>query len=316
MSEIRTVIVVGCGVIGIGWATLFLAHGLRVIITDPAEGAEERFEQYLKNALPLIAAREELDALAKNYQFVKDVLPILVEADFVQENGPERVEWKEELLGKLDKHTRKGVVIASSSSGLPSSAFIGKCHVDPSRVLIGHPFNPPHLIPLVEVVPHPDTSQDAIQTALTFYQSLGKKPILLHKEIPGFVSNRLQAAINNEAYSLISRGIVSAEDLDAAVTSGPGLRWALTGPIATNALGGGGGVEGFANRINRLGPSIRNWEEDMLRHRFDWNEEALTRLQNGSERYLRSVDLSKMVSERDAVLLKLLAAKAQASTMS
>ncbi|KAG9522049.1 putative hydroxyacyl-CoA dehydrogenase, partial [Aureobasidium melanogenum] len=274
MSEIRTVIVVGCGVIGMGWATLFLAHGLRVIITDPAEGAEERFEQYLKNALPLIAAREELDALAKNYQFVKDVLPILVEADFVQENGPERVEWKEELLGKLDKHTRKGVVIASSSSGLPSSAFIGKCHVDPSRVLIGHPFNPAHLIPLVEVVPHPDTSQDAIQTALTFYRSLGKKPILLHKEIPGFVSNRLQAAINNEAYSLISRGIVSAEDLDAAVTSGPGLRWALTGPVATNALGGGGGVEGFANRIDRLGPSIRNWEEDMLRHSH-WNSDMM-----------------------------------------
>ncbi|KAG9765639.1 putative hydroxyacyl-CoA dehydrogenase, partial [Aureobasidium melanogenum] len=274
MSEIRTVIVVGCGVIGMGWATLFLAHGLRVIITDPAEGAEERFEQYLKNALPLIAAREELDALAKNYQFVKDVLPILVEADFVQENGPERVEWKEELLGKLDKHTRRGVVIASSSSGLPSSAFIGKCDVDPSRVLIGHPFNPPHLIPLVEVVPHPYTSQDAIQTALTFYRSLDKKPILLHKEIPGFVSNRLQAAINNEAYSLISRGIVSAEDLDAAVTSGPGLRWALTGPVATNALGGGGGVEGFANRINRLGPSIRNWEEDMLRHSH-WNSDMM-----------------------------------------
>ncbi|KAG9846701.1 hypothetical protein KCU98_g6234, partial [Aureobasidium melanogenum] len=294
MSEIRTVIVVGCGVIGMGWATLFLAHGLRVIITDPAEGAEERFEQCLKNALPLIAAREELDALAKNYQFVKDVLPILVEADFVQENGPERVEWKEELLGKLDKHTRTGVVIASSSSGLPSSAFIGKCHVDPNRVLIRHPFNPPHLIPLVEVVPHPSTSQDAIQTALTFYKSLGKKPILLHKEIPGFVSNRLQAAINNEGYSLISRGIVSAEDLDAAVTSGPGLRWALTGPIATNALGGGGGVAGFANRISRLGSSIKNWEEDMLRHRFDWNEEALTRLQDESERYLRSVDWPEM----------------------
>ncbi|KAG9570498.1 hypothetical protein KCU71_g646, partial [Aureobasidium melanogenum] len=198
MSEVRTVVVVGCGVIGMGWATLFLAHGLKVIITDPAEGPEERNEQSQK----CLTAHSSEGTTGRTCKELS--------------NGPERVEWEEELLSKLGKHTRKGIVIASSSSGLPSSVFIGKCHVDPGRVLIGHPFNPPHLIPLVEVVPHPDISQDAIQTALTFYKSLGKKPILLHKEIPGFVSNRLQAAINNEAYSLISRGIVSAEDLDAA----------------------------------------------------------------------------------------------------
>lgn len=231
------------------------------------------------------------------------------------QNGPERADWKEELFENLDKHTRKGVVIASSSSGLPSSKFIGRCHVDPSRILIGHPFNPPHLIPLVEVVPHPGTRQDSVQTALAFYKSLGKKPILLYKEIPGFVSNRLQAAINNEAYSLISRGIVSAEDLDAAVTAGPGLRWALTGPIATNALGGGGGPEGFENRIGRLGPAIREWEEDMLKHRFDWNQESLIRLQSDAGKFLKSVDWPNMASERDAVLLTLLAQKAKAPSM-
>lgn len=227
------------------------------------------------------------------------------------QNGPERVEWKEELLEKLDQHARKGVVIASSSSGLPSSAFISKCRVDPSRVLIGHPFNPPHLIPLVEVVPHPGSCQASIQTTLDFYKSLGKTPILLRKEVPGFVSNRLQAAINNEAYSLISRGIVSADDLDAAVSSGPGLRWALTGPIAINALGGGGGSEGFVNRIERLGPAIRGWEEDILRHRFDWSEDSLTRLQDQAGKYLETVNWSDTVLKRDAVLLRLLAIKAQ-----
>ncbi|KAI4718766.1 putative hydroxyacyl-CoA dehydrogenase [Aureobasidium sp. EXF-10727] len=311
----HTVVVIGCGVIGMGWAVLFLSRGLKVIITDPAEGAETRFERFLEDAWPLIAAQETFDRFAKNYEFVKDVVPRLREADFVQENGPERVDWKESLFQILDKHTRKGVVIASSSSGLPSSRFVGQCQNDPSRVLIGHPFNPPHLIPLVEVVPHPATSQDSIQTALDFYKFLGKKPILLHREIPGFVSNRLQAAINNEAYSLISRGIVSAEDLDAAVTSGPGLRWALTGPIATNALGGGGGLEGFSNRIERLGPAIQGWEKDMLKHRFDWNQKDLATLHDQVGKFLHNVNWPEMVTERDTALLKLLDAKSDAPSM-
>lgn len=225
------------------------------------------------------------------------------------------MDWKQGLFETLDMFTRKGVVIASSSSGLPSSAFIGRCQNDPSRILVGHPFNPPHLIPLVEVVPHPGTSREATETALEFYRSLGKKPIHIHQEIPGFVANRLQAAINNEAYSLISRGIVSAADLDAAVTAGPGLRWALTGPIITNALGGEGGTEGFDNRIDRLGPAIRGWEEDILLHRFDWNADSLSSLQKHTKAYLQTVDWGKTISERESVLLKLLAAKWNTKTM-
>jgi len=216
----------------------------------------------------------------------------------------------------LDEHTRLGVVIASSSSGLPSSEFIQQCQRDPSRILIGHPFNPPHLIPLVEVVPHPGTSEQCISAAMQFYQSLGKRPILLHHEVPGFVSNRLQAAINNEAYSLISRGIVSAEDLDLAVTQGPGLRWALTGPIATNALGGGGGPDGFAQRMKRLGPSIRAWEDDILKHRFDWSGEKLSALQESVKKVLGATDWRNLVEERDAVLVQLLAAKSKTTSMS
>jgi len=212
-------------------------------------------------------------------------------------------------------YTRKGVVIASSSSGLPSSAFIGRCQNDPSRILVGHPFNPPHLIPLVEVVPHPGTSREAIEITLDFYRSLGKRPIHIHQEIPGFVANRLQAAINNEAYSLVSRGIVSAADLDAAVTSGPGLRWALTGPIITNALGGGGSSEGFDNRINRLGPAIRSWEDDILSHRFDWSQASLYSLQKQVRSYLQTVDWERTMSERESILLKLLAAKWDTKTM-
>jgi 3-hydroxyacyl-CoA dehydrogenase len=166
---------------------------------------------------------------------------------------------------------------------------------------------------LVEVVPNQSTSPESISIALEFYKSIGKKPILIKHETPGFVANRLQAAINSEAYSLISRGIVSAEDLDTAVTSGPGLRWAISGPIVTNALGGGGGPAGFTNRLERLGPAIRGWEQDMASHRFDWSEESVSALKEEASKGLQKVDWANLTNERDAVLLQLLAAKAKAS---
>lgn len=214
----------------------------------------------------------------------------------------------------LDQHTRRDVVIASSSSGLPSSEFIQECRQNPARILVGHPFNPPHLLPLVEVVPHPGTNAATISTTLEFYKALGKKPILLRHEVPGFVANRLQAAINNEAYSLLSRGIVSAPDLDTAVSSGPGIRWATTGPIVTNAFGGGGGSEGFVQRIERLGPSIQRWEEDMLKHRFDWSEKSLSSLKVVVLKWLESLDWSNMERERDQGLMQLLEAKFKTSS--
>ncbi|KAH6951954.1 hypothetical protein DER45DRAFT_511405 [Fusarium avenaceum] len=314
-QEIQTVAIVGCGVIGMGWAVLFMSQGLKVIISDPAEGAEESLKRYLEQARSFLEEHGSFDQLASNYEFVSDILPRLPEVDFVQENGPEKVDFKKALMKRLDEHTRPGVVIASSSSGIPSSEFIQQCKRDPGRILIGHPFNPPHLIPLVEVVPHPQTSLEAVTATMKFYRSLGKRPILLHHEVPGFVSNRLQAAINNEAYSLISRGIVSAQDLDLAVAQGPGLRWALTGPIATNALGGGGGPGGFKQRIERLGPAIRSWEDDILKNRFDWSVERLAALNDSVEEGLKDVDWKKFVEERDLVLLKLLSAKSKTKSM-
>lgn len=206
-------------------------------------------------------------------------------------------------------------MVASSSSGIPSSQFITHCKKAPGRILVAHPFNPPHLIPLVEIVPHPGTDQVSITGAIDFYKSLGKRPIQLHKEVPGFVANRLQAAINNEAYSLISRGIVSAKDLDAAVSSGPGVRWALNGPIAVNTLGGGGGADGFAQRLERLGPAIRGWERDILKHRFAWDEVEVAKLRDEVNRSYSGADWEQIVRERDSILLDLLASKAKAANL-
>ncbi|GKZ16487.1 crystallin, lambda 1 [Aspergillus brasiliensis] len=315
-DQIRTVAVIGCGVIGASWACLFLSRGLKVLIYDPAEGVQEMFEKCLQDAWPALAALGPVESVwAKNYKFIDNLESSLPEADFVQENGPERPEFKQALVEKLDQYARPGVVISSSSSGLPASKFIRRCQKDPSRILVGHPFNPPHLVPLVEVVPHAGTSAATISTAQNFYRYLGKKPILLRHEVPGFVANRLQAAINSEAYSLVSRGIVSAEDLDTAVTSGPGLRWALTGPFVTNSLGGGGGPNGFTQRIERLGPAIRAWEEDMLKHRFDWSEESVSVLKEEASKWLDSVDWDGVVGKRDQMLLSLLEVNSRTSKL-
>jgi 3-hydroxyacyl-CoA dehydrogenase len=227
----------------------------------------------------------------------------------VFQNGPENQELKTRLIAELDAHAQQDVVIASSSSGLPASQFIAGCKVAPQRVLVAHPFNPPHLMPLIEIVPHPDTDQDTIKTAMSFYLSLNKKPVLIKREVPGFAANRLQAAINNEAYSLVSRGVLSARDLDTVVTTGPGLRWALNGPLITNTLGGGGGKNGFSQRLQRLGPGIRVWEEDMVSKRFSWTQSEQDSLQKQIDRYLDDVDLPETASQRDRALLELLRMK-------
>jgi len=219
------------------------------------------------------------------------------------------------MIAELDARARPEVVIASSSSGLPASQFISGCKNAPQRVLVAHPFNPPHLVPLVEVVPHPGTDKRTVNTALAFYRRLGKIPILIRHEVPGFVANRLQAAVNNEAYSLVSRGVVSARDLDAAMTTGPGLRWALNGPLVINTLGGGGSKDGFCQRLERLGPEIRSWEEDISAHRFTWTEDEQNLLKERVGQYLDEIDLSEIVTERDRALLEVLRAKSKSEVL-
>ncbi|KAM3420677.1 hypothetical protein BST61_g3932 [Cercospora zeina] len=212
----------------------------------------------------------------KAYKFVEDFAQaeqvLRGEIDWVQENAPERPDFKTNLIRKLDALLpNKNIIIASSSSGIPSSQFISQCKHASSRVLIGHAFNPPHLIPWVEIVPHQETSSNAVDTATKFYASLGKSPVLVKVEVPGFLANRLQAAVLAEAYSLVSRGVASAEDVDTAMSTGPGLRWALAGPYMTNVLGAEAG-EGnpFGHFLKHLGPAIEGWKKDMDEKRFGW----------------------------------------------
>ena len=249
-KPIHRIAIVGTGVIGASWAAQYLARGLDVVATDPAPNAEANLRKYIDEAWPALttiglsrgAARERLS-------FAPTMKSALSEADLVQENGPERPDFKIKLFAAMDDATPPDSIIASSSSGITMSVMQSACK-RPERCVIGHPFNPPHIIPLVEVVGGAKTSPAAIQQAMAFYAAIGKKPILLHKELPGHVGNRLQAALYREVMHLIQQGVLSVADADDAVSWGPGLRWGVMGPSLQWHLGGGpGGIEHFMEHL-------------------------------------------------------------------
>ena len=238
---ISHVAVLGTGTIGASWAAFFLSRGLSVAASDPASHAEGFLRHFIETAWPTL---ERLGlhpgADPARLTFTPDPVAAVEGAGWVQENGPERIDVKVALFEQIGAALPPEAIIASSSSTLLPTAMQARCR-HPERLVLGHPFNPPHLIPLVEVVGGERTSPEAVDRAMAFYAAIGKHPIRLLKEMPGHVSNRLQAAIWREAAYLVEQGVVSVEDVDAAVSHGPGLRWAIMGPILTYHLGGGAG---------------------------------------------------------------------------
>ena len=238
---VSRVAVLGVGTIGASWAAYFLARGLDVAASDPAPHAEGFLRRFVEQAWPTLE-RLGLSAGADpaRLTFHADPVAAVQGAGFVQENGPERIDVKVALFEQVDAALPPDALIASSSSTLLPSAMQARCR-HPERLVLGHPFNPPHLIPLVEVAGGKGTAPEAVDRAMRFYAAVGKHPIRLHKEMPGHVSNRLQAAVWREAAYLVEQGVVDVADVDAAISQGPGLRWAIMGPIMTYHLGGGAG---------------------------------------------------------------------------
>ncbi|HYZ61009.1 MAG TPA: 3-hydroxyacyl-CoA dehydrogenase NAD-binding domain-containing protein [Acetobacteraceae bacterium] len=238
---IGRVAVLGTGTIGASWAAFFLSRGLEVTGSDPAPDAESFLRRFVENAWPALEALGLAPgADPGRLSFDRHPVAAVEGCGFVQENGPERLEVKQALLARIGAALGPDVLIASSSSTLLPSDMQAHCP-HPERVVLGHPFNPPHLIPLVEVCGGKRTSKEAVDRAIRFYTAIGKRAIRLNKEMPGHVSNRLQAAIWREAAYLVEQGVVNVADVDAAVCQGPGIRWALMGPILTYHLGGGAG---------------------------------------------------------------------------
>jgi carnitine 3-dehydrogenase len=249
-KPVRRITIIGTGVIGASWAAQYLARGFDVVASDPAPNAEGQLRKYIDDAWRLLTVIGLTPGASRDrLSFIANLQDALANSDFVQENAPERPDFKIKLFSEMDDATPPDSIIASSSSGITASVMQSKCkHAE--RILVGHPFNPPHIIPLVEVVGGTKTSPEAIQRAITFYASIGKKPILLHKELPGHVGNRLQTALYREVMYLIQQGVLTVADADDVVSYGPGLRWGVMGPSLQWHLGGGaGGIKHFMEHL-------------------------------------------------------------------
>ena len=302
-KPIRRIAIVGTGVIGASWAALFLAHGLEVIATDPAPNAEENLREYIDNAWP---ALEQLGlssgASKERLSFTTKLSDALEGVDLVQENGPERPDFKIKLFADMDALTPESTILASSSSGIPIGISQSSCK-HPERCVIGHPFNPPHLIPLVEVVGSEKTSSATIERAIAFYASIGKRPIHVRKEVVGHVANRLQAALYREVVYLIEQDVLSVSDADAAVSWGPGLRWGVMGPnLLFHLAGGQNGIHHFMEQFT--GP-MTTWWKDLGNPEF--TPDLKEKIVQGVLAEADNQSIDELAGERDGVLLGLLA---------
>jgi carnitine 3-dehydrogenase len=249
-QPVHRIAIVGTGVIGASWAAYYLARGFEVVATDPGPQAEANLRKYVDDAWPLLtqvglspgASRDRL-------AFSPDMNRALAEADWVQENAPERPDFKIKLFAQMDEATPPNSIIASSSSGITMDVIQSGCK-RPERCVIGHPFNPPHVVPLVEVVGGAKTSEATIERAMAFYAAIGKKPVRLYKALPGHVANRFQAALYKEVLYLVQQGVLSVADADVAVCYGPGIRWGVMGPSLQWHVGGGqGGIQHFMEHL-------------------------------------------------------------------
>lgn len=258
------VAVIGAGTIGASWAALFLAHGLEVRISDPAPGVEADVREAIAGIAPILNSLGLSTAdMTDRLIFADGVEGAVDGADVVQENGPEDIGFKRELWTSVEKIVAPTTLLLSSTSGIKATAQ-AKHLIDPGRLVVGHPFNPPHLVPLVEVVPGEQTEQATVDEVVAFYRALGKQPLVLRKEVPGFVANRLQSALFQECVHLVAEGVVAMDDLDAVVTNSIGLRWAAAGPFLTFHLGGGSG--GLAHFLEHLGPGMEGMWKQALGH--------------------------------------------------
>ncbi|MCZ6723151.1 MAG: 3-hydroxyacyl-CoA dehydrogenase NAD-binding domain-containing protein [Gammaproteobacteria bacterium] len=254
-EAVRRVTCIGAGPIGGGWAAHFLAQGYEVTSYLHDASEQDALQRLLKTAW---ASVEEI-GLAKgasldNFNWTTDLKEATENAEFIQESAPEVLELKQELYQKLGEIVDPQVVIASSTSGLSMTDIQARCST-PERTIVGHPFNPPYLLPLVEMIGGKKTTARTVDWTVEFYKVAGKAPLVMNKEVPGFIATRLQEAIWREALHMVANGEATVEQIDQAVVNGPGPRWALMGPCEIFHVGGGEG--GMAYCLDQFGPALK-----------------------------------------------------------
>lgn len=306
--EIKNVGVIGCGTIGCGWATYFAMKGMNTRLFDQQSASLEKAQEKVANNLQTLVGLGEITqqqaaAALKNLYVGKSLEDALEGVSFVQESIYEDYDAKKALFKELDKILPEDVIIATSSSGLLMTQIQTAVERFPGRCLIGHPINPVFLVPLVEIVPGEKTDLQAMKDARAFYESIGKVPVTLKKEVPGYLENRLTAALYREAIDLAINDVASVEDIDKTIWAGPGLRYALMGPLMIYHLGGGeGGTKYF---IDHLGAALTQWWEDMN----TWTkipEGAAEILEKGVIDSMEGKSISDMCAWRDKKLVELI----------
>lgn len=309
--KIERIGVLGAGTIGASWTAMFLAAGRSVAVFEPSEEARSRIEPIIASATEALRALgwSEAGDLSK-LSIVQDPAEAVSGADFIQENAPEQLEAKHALYQRIESALAPEAILASSTSGLTLSALQAGL-ANPAPLIIAHPFNPPHLIPLVELVTNDATGADVLARTKAFYESIGKTAIVLKKEAIGHVANRLQAALWREAIHLAAEGVASVEDIDKAVSSGLGLRWAALGPTAIFHLGGGpGGIKQFCAH---LGEPVEGWWRDLgAPERL--TPELVEMLTAGMAKALEGSSEAALAQRRDSLVLKHLLAQKDLDT--
>ena len=298
MTEFQHTAVLGAGVIGASWAALFLASGRSVAVYDPSPEVETTVTTFIKNAWPVLTQLGLTEnGNPDNLTFHQTPTEAITNASFIQESVPERIELKHTLFREIESAIKPEAIIASSASGLTLSEMQPGFN-NPARLVLGHPFNPPHLIPLVEVMGNENTGSGVVEKAQSFYQSVGKVTIRINKEVPGHVANRLQAAVWREAIHMVDSGVASVEDVDTAMWAGPGLRWSVMGPTMLFHLGAGeGGLEAFCQRYT---PSFNRWWDDL--GELHLNAEIAKKLVAGVTAEANGVSGNALAEQRDQML--------------
>ena len=288
----------GAGVIGASWTALFLASGRSVAVYDPSQDAEKSVRDYIETAWPTLTELGLTTAGTPDaVTFHKSAADAVQGATFIQESVPERLTIKHALFAEVEPALRPDAIIASSASGLTLSQM-QPGFTDPSRLILGHPFNPPHLVPLVEIMANDQTAPGVAEAAAGFYETIGKVTIRMNREVPGHVANRLQAAVWREAIHLVKSGVASVEDVDKAMFAGPGLRWAAMGPTALFSLGAGpGGMQAFCDHFR---DTFNGWWDDLGQPYLD--DETIALIVAGAQDAAHGASHADMSAERDAMI--------------
>ena len=311
-EDVTRIAILGTGTIGASWTAYFLAHGYDVTAWDPADGWRDRLQAFVDNARPQLQALGADPAAEGKLAFAETPEAAVTGAQFIQENATERMPIKRELFSRIDPHVGPDTVMALSTSGLILSDMQDGLAMA-TRMVVGHPFNPPHLIPLVEVVLGKATAPETGTWAHGFYGHIGKHAIYVNKEVPGHLANRLQAALWREAVNAVEDGLASVEDVNAAIAQGPGLRLALMGPhMIFNLTGGKAGFRGF---LDQFAPPIEGWWTDMQKTP-KLTDALKEKLAQGIKDEMGDRTIDDLERERDTRLIALLQMLKQTETPS